>query len=143
MCVRDLDRCPKYFHVYGLMNFGSLLSILLLYRDTDVAAPVTAPGEKGVGRRDSGDVPSTSPRLMILFLVNMADRAVGPNIPLFLEELGSPRAGLEMVAGLSGTSMLGGAAGPIIAGFSIRGIFVVNSVVYLLMMVFVYLTVRH
>ena len=50
-------------------------------------------------------------------------------------------------ATLSGTSMLGGAAGPIIsgaiAGFSIRSIFVFNSVVYLLMIGFVYRNVRH
>ena len=48
---------------------------------------------------------------------------------------------------LSGTSMLGGAAGPIlagaIAGISIRGVFVANSLVYLLMIGFVYRNVRH
>jgi MFS family permease len=48
---------------------------------------------------------------------------------------------------LSGTSMLGGAAGPIIsgsiAGFSIRAIFVFNSIVYLLMIGFVRRNVRH
>src|SRR6266571_3145824 len=175
--------------------------------------------------------------LMILFFVNMADRTFGPIIPLFLEELGTPRAGLEMVAGalisvaafgeafsawlsgklasrvslrrlitgrlvlsilvlvpmvfvhsteqfsilrvllallaggtltlalsaahhvipgehrgtgfalLSGTSTFGGAAGPIIsgaiAGFSIRSIFIVNSVIYLLMLGFVHRNVRH
>src|SRR5215467_8001477 len=224
------------FMFTGLMNFGSLLSILLLYRDTDVAAPVTAPEVK-----DSGSGfwkrPEYFTALMILFFVNMADRTFGPIIPLFLEELGSPRAGLEMVAGilisaaafgeafsswlsgrlaskislrrliigrlilsiavllpmiavrttegfsvlrillallaggtltlalsaahhvipgehrgtgfalLSGTSMAGGAAGPIlagvIAGFSIRGVFAVNSLVYLVMIGFVYRNVRH
>jgi len=48
---------------------------------------------------------------------------------------------------LSGTSMLGGAAGPIlagaIAGVSIRGIFIANAVVYGLMIGFVYRNVRH
>jgi MFS family permease len=224
------------FMFTGLMNFGSLLSILLLYRDTDVAAPVTAPDVK-----DSGSGfwkrPEYFTALMILFFVNMADRTFGPIIPLFLEELGRPRAGLEMVAGilisaaafgeafsswmsgrlaskislrrliigrlilsivvllpmiavrtvgefsflrvllallaggtltlalsaahhvipnehrgtgfalLSGTSMAGGAAGPIIAGaiagFSLRGVFIANSVVYLLMIGFVYRNVRH
>jgi len=224
------------FMFTGLMNFGSLLSILLLYRDTDVSVPVTAPEVK-----DSGSGfwkrPEYFTALMILFFVNMADRTFGPIIPLFLEELGSPRAGLEMVAGilisaaafgeafsswlsgrlaskislrrliigrlilsifvllpmiavrtvgefsflrvllallaggtltlaltaahhvipsehrgagfalLSGTSMAGGAAGPIIAGaiagVSLRGIFVANSVVYLLMIGFVYRNVRH
>ena len=48
---------------------------------------------------------------------------------------------------LSGTSMLGGAVGPLIAGglagLSIRSIFVFNAVVYLLMMAFVQRYVRH
>ena len=224
------------FMFTGLVNFGSLVSILLLYRDTDaelsVAAPDESPSATRFWRR-----PEYFTALMILFFVNMADRTFGPIIPLFLEELGSPRAGLEMLAGvlisaaafgeafsawlsgrlaskvtlrrliigrlilsivvlipmigvgtveqfsilrvmlavlaggtltlalsaahhvipnehrgtgyalLSGTSMLGGAAGPIlagaIAGFSIRGIFVANSLVYLLMIGFVYRNVRH
>jgi DHA1 family multidrug resistance protein-like MFS transporter len=224
------------FMFTGLMNFGSLLSIVLLYRDTDLAAPVTAPGVKDSGS-EFWKRPEYFTALMILFFVNMADRTFGPIIPLFLEELGSPRAGLEMVAGilisaaafgeafsswmsgrlaskislrrliigrlilsivvllpmiavrtvgefsflrvllallaggtltlalsaahhvipsehrgagfalLSGTSMAGGAAGPIIAGaiagFSLRGVFIANSVVYLLMIGFVYRNVRH
>src|SRR5207249_2526313 len=48
---------------------------------------------------------------------------------------------------LSGTSTFGGAAGPIIsgaiAGFNIRSIFIVNSVIYLLMIGFVHRNVRH
>jgi DHA1 family multidrug resistance protein-like MFS transporter len=224
------------FMFTGLMNFGSLLSIVLLYRDTDLAAPVTAPAVKDSGS-EFWKRPEYFTALMILFFVNMADRTFGPIIPLFLEELGSPRAGLEMVAGilisaaafgeafsswmsgrlaskislrrliigrlilsivvllpmiavrtvgefsflrvllallaggtltlalsaahhvipsehrgagfalLSGTSMAGGAAGPIIAGaiagFSLRGVFIANSVVYLLMIGFVYRNVRH
>src|SRR5207302_14658 len=224
------------FIVTGIMNFVSLLSILLLYRDADIEKPPqessTEPSASGFWKR-----PEYFTALMILFFVNMADRTFGPIIPLFLEELGTPRAGLEMVAGalisvaafgealsawlsgklasrvslrrlitgrlvlsilvlapmvfvhsakqfsvlrvllallaggtltlalsaahhvipgeyrgtgfatLSGTSMLGGAAGPIIsgavAGFSIRSIFVFNSVVYLLMIGFVYRNVRH
>src|SRR3989454_3386990 len=217
------------FIVTGIMNFVSLLSILFLYRDADVAKqkekePSEASGS-GFWKR-----PEYFTALMILFFVNMADRTFGPIIPLFLEELGTPRAGLEMVAGalisvaafgeafsawlscklasrvslgrlltgrlglrvfvlapmvfahsakqfsvlrvllallaggtltlalsaahrvipgehrgtgfalLSGTSTFGGAAGPIIsgaiAGFSIRWIFVFNSVVYLLMIGF-------
>jgi DHA1 family multidrug resistance protein-like MFS transporter len=47
---------------------------------------------------------------------------------------------------LSGTAMLGGAAGPIIsgsiAGINIRGIFAFNALIYLLMMGFVYRNVR-
>src|SRR5256884_2917389 len=214
------------FIVTGIMNFVSLLSILLLYRDADITKPAeeerTEPSASEFWKR-----PEYFTALMILFFVNMADRTFGPIIPLFLEELGTPRMGLEMVAGvlisasafgealsawlsgklasrvslsrlitgrlvlsilvlvpmvfvhsteqfsilrvllallaggtltlalsaahhvipgeyrgtgfatLSGTSMLGGAAGPIIsgaiAGFSIRSIFVFNSVVYLLM----------
>jgi len=224
------------FIVTGIMNFGSLLSILSLYRDADRTKPPEkvspAPSASGFWKR-----PEYFTALMILFFVNMADRTFGPIIPLFLEELGTPRAGLEMVAGalisvaafgeafsawlsgklasrvslrrlitgrlvlsilvllpmvfvhsteqfsilrvllallaggtltlalsaahhvipgehrgtgfalLSGTSTFGGAAGPIIsgaiAGFSIRSIFIVNSVIYLLMLGFVHRNVRH
>src|SRR5437899_5879861 len=224
------------FIVTGIMNFVSLLSILLLYRDADIEKPrqvsSTEPSASGFWKR-----PEYFTALMILFFVNMADRTFGPIIPLFLEELGTPRAGLEMVAGalisvaafgeafsawlsgklasrvslrrlitgrlvlsilvllpmvfvysteqfsilrvllallaggtltlalsaahhvipgehrgtgfalLSGTSTFGGAAGPIIsgaiAGFSIRSIFIVNSVIYLLMIGFVHRNVRH
>ncbi len=224
------------FIVTGIMNFGSLLSILSLYRDADRTKPPEkvspAPSASAFWKR-----PEYFTALMILFFVNMADRTFGPIIPLFLEELGTPRAGLEMVAGalisvaafgeafsawlsgklasrvslrrlitgrlvlsilvllpmvfvhsteqfsilrvllallaggtltlalsaahhvipgehrgtgfalLSGTSTFGGAAGPIIsgaiAGFSIRSIFIVNSVIYLLMLGFVHRNVRH
>ena len=224
------------FIVTGIMNFGSLLSILSLYRDADRTKPPEkvspAPSASAFWKR-----PEYFTALMILFFVNMADRTFGPIIPLFLEELGTPRAGLEMVAGtlisvaafgeafsawlsgklasrvslrrlitgrlvlsilvlvpmvfvhsteqfsilrvllallaggtltlalsaahhvipgehrgtgfalLSGTSTFGGAAGPIIsgaiAGFSIRSIFIVNSVIYLLMIGFVHRNVRH
>src|SRR5881397_1710643 len=215
----------------GIMNFGSLLSILSLYRDADRTKPPEkvspGPSASGFWKR-----PEYFTALMILFFVNMADRTFGPIIPLFLEELGTPRAGLEMVAGtlisvaafgeafsawlsgklasrvslrrlitgrlvlsilvllpmvfvhsteqfsilrvllallaggtltlalsaahhvipgehrgtgfalLSGTSTFGGAVGPIIsgaiAGFNIRSIFIVNSVIYLLMLGFVH-----
>lgn len=224
------------FIVTGIMNFGSLLSILSLYRDED-----RAKSSEKVSSSNSATQfwkrPEYFTALMILFFVNMADRTFGPIIPLFLEELGTPRAGLEMVAGalisvaafgeafsawlsgklasrvslrrlitgrlvlsilvllpmvfvhsteqfsilrvllallaggtltlalsaahhvipgehrgtgfalLSGTSTFGGAAGPIIsgaiAGFSIRSIFIVNSVIYLLMIGFVHRNVRH
>src|SRR5215510_2677586 len=39
------------FMFTGLVNFGSLLSILLMYRDQDVAAPLKPPEEKGSGLR--------------------------------------------------------------------------------------------
>ena len=227
------------FIVTGIMNLGSLLSILLLYADEDVSIPPETISTEKQKESAAGfwKQPEYFTALMILFFVNMADRTFGPIIPLFLEELGTPRVGLEMVAGvlisasafgealsawlsgklasrvslrrlitgrlvlsilvlvpmvfvhstqqfsilrvllallaggtltlalsaahhvipveyrgtgfatLSGTSMLGGAAGPIIsgaiAGFSIRSIFVFNSVVYLLMIGFVYRNVRH
>src|SRR5436190_5103602 len=227
------------FIVTGIMNFGSLLSILLLYADADVSTPSLAMSTAHE-RKSAASFwkrPEYFTALMILFFVNMADRTFGPIIPLFLEELGTPRAGLEMVAGalisvaafgeafsawlsgklasrvslrrlitgrlvlsilvllpmvfvhsteqfsilrvllallaggtltlalsaahhvipgehrgtgfalLSGTSTFGGAAGPIIsgaiAGFSIRSIFIVNSVIYLLMIGFVHRNVRH
>jgi len=224
------------FIVTGIMNFVSLLSILSLYRDADVAKPMEKEPSETAG---SGfwKRPEYFTALMILFFVNMADRTFGPIIPLFLEQLGTPRSGLEMVAGalisvaafgeafsawlpgklasrvslrrlitgrlvlsilvlapmvfvhsvqqfsvlrvllallaggtltlalsaahrvipgehrgtgfalLSGTSTFGGAAGPIIsgaiAGFSIRSIFIFNSVIYLMMIGFVHRNVRH
>src|SRR5256884_2455567 len=86
------------FIVTGIMNFVSLLSILLLYRDADIEKPPQevspAPSASAFWKR-----PEYFTALMILFFVNMADRTFGPIIPLFLEELGTPRAGLEMVAG--------------------------------------------
>ena len=224
------------FLVTGLMNFGSLLSILLLFKDQEPSAK-SLPVSEDKSAAGFWKRPEYFTALMILFFVNMADRTFGPILPLFLEELGTSRIGLEMVAGvlisaaafgeafsawisgklasrvslrrlitgrlvlsivvllpmvfvhstgefsilrvllallaggtltlalsaahpvipgeyrgtgfamLSGTSMLGGAAGPIIAGaiagFSIRSIFVFNSLVYLLMIGFVYRNVRH
>ncbi|HEY2383896.1 MAG TPA: MFS transporter [Terriglobia bacterium] len=225
------------FMFTGLVNFGSLLSILLLYRDQDVAAPVEEKPKPADVTFGFWKRPEYFTAMMILFFVNMADRTFGPIVPLFLEELGTPRGALEMVAGvlisvaafgeafsswlsgrlasrislrqlitwrlilsivvllpmlavrttgefsilrvmlallaggtltlalsaahhvipnehrgtgfalLSGTSMLGGAVGPILsgllAGISIRAVFVANSVVYLLMIGFVYRNVRH
>jgi len=87
------------FMFTGLVNFGSLLSILLLYRDQDVAEPLKPPEEKGAGfqfwRR-----PEYFTAVMILFFVNMADRTFGPIMPLFLQELGTSRTSLEMVTGV-------------------------------------------
>src|SRR2546430_1546954 len=87
------------FMFTGLVNFGSLLSILLLYRDQDVSDPMKQSeplaATAGFWRR-----PEYFTALMILFFVNMADRTFGPIIPLFLEQLGTPRLGLEMVAGV-------------------------------------------
>jgi MFS transporter, DHA1 family, multidrug resistance protein len=227
------------FIVTGLMNFGSLVSILLLYRDTDASEVSTTVSMEEPAESASGfwRRPEFFTAILILFFVNMADRTFGPILPLFLEELGTPRNGLEMAAGilisaaafgealsawlsgklasrislrhlitarlifsivvlmpmvfvhsaeqfsilrvllallaggtltlalsaahhvipsehrgagfaaLSGASMLGTAVGPLAAGaiadFSIRSVFVFNSVVYLLMIGFVYRNVRH
>ena len=87
------------FMFTGLVNFGSLLSILLLYRDVDVTSPAK-PEETGEAGSGFWKRPEYFTALMILFFVNMADRTFGPIIPLFLEELGTPRIGLEMVAGV-------------------------------------------
>src|SRR5437773_7527214 len=86
------------FIVTGIMYFGSLLSIISLYSVAYLAKPLVK-----VSPALSAPAFWTRPEyftaLMILFFVNMADRTFGPIIPLFLEELGTPRAGLEMVAG--------------------------------------------
>ena len=87
--------------------------------------------------------------LMILFFVNMADRTFGPIIPLFLEELGTPRAGLEMVAGaLISVAAFGEAfsawlSGKLASRVSLRRLItgrLVLSILVLLPMVFVHST---
>jgi MFS transporter, DHA1 family, multidrug resistance protein len=86
------------FLVNGLVNVGALASIIVLYRDQDV----TQPREKSVATsRPAGlwKQPEYFTSLLILFFVNMADRTFGPIIPLFLEELGTPRSRLAAVAG--------------------------------------------
>ena len=87
------------FMFTGLVNFGSLLSILLLYRDQDVSEP-RKQSEPLAAAAGFWRKPEYFTAVMILFFVNMADRTFGPIIPLFLEQLGTPRVGLEMVAGV-------------------------------------------
>ena len=91
------------FLVTGLVNFGSFLSIVLLYTDQRESQP------QDLSADEKASSPSTAPfwkrpeyftTVLILFFVNMADRTFGPIIPLFLEELGTPRVRLEMVSGI-------------------------------------------
>src|SRR5207249_1088022 len=86
------------FIVTGIMNFGSLLSILSLYRDADRAKPSekVSPASSAT---QFWKQPEYFTSLLILFFVNMADRTFGPIIPLFLEELGTPAARLAVVSG--------------------------------------------
>src|SRR5436190_2286416 len=133
------------FIVTGIMNFGSLLSILSLYRDADRAKP----SEKVSPASSATQFwkrPEYFTALMILFFVNMADRTFGPIIPLFLEELGTPRAGLEMVAGaLISVAAFGEAfsawvSGKLAARVSLRRLItgrLVFSILVLLPMIFV------
>ncbi|OLE90386.1 MAG: hypothetical protein AUG08_00355, partial [Acidobacteria bacterium 13_1_20CM_2_55_15] len=136
------------FIVTGIMNFGSLLSILSLYRDADRTKPPEkvspAPSASAFWKR-----PEYFTALMILFFVNMADRTFGPIIPLFLEELGTPRAGLEMVAGaLISVAAFGEAfsawlSGKLASRVSLRRLItgrLVLSILVLLPMVFVHST---
>jgi len=86
------------FFVTGILNWLSFFSILFLYKDEKVSKPLDAgPTDSTAGfwRR-----PEYFTTVLILFFVNMADRTFGPIIPLFLEELGTPQARLEMVSGV-------------------------------------------
>lgn len=233
--LADIIGIRGTFFVTGIIAAGSFLSIAALYKDTDETIVRTQPETK-VGR-EFLKRPEFLTTLLILLFVNMADRTFGPIIPLFLEQLGTPKSRLAAVAGtlisiaafgeafsswlsgklasrvtlrklilwrlalsilvllpmlmvhsteqfsllrvalallaggtltlaltaashvippehrgsgysiLSGTSMLGGATGPLIAGamagLSLRSIFVFNTVVYALMIGFVYRNVRH
>jgi DHA1 family multidrug resistance protein-like MFS transporter len=228
------------FFVVGIINLGGFLTMMLLYSDEKTAKTREAEIEGSTSPSKLASFwrrPEYLTSLLILFFINMADRTFGPIIPLFLEELGTPRGRLELVAGtlisiaafgeafsawlsgklasrvplrrlitvrlvlsilvlvpmvfvhttqqfsilrvflallaggtitlalstahhvipsehhgagfalLQSTSMFGTAIGPLIAGsmaaFSIRSIFVFNSVVYLLMIIFVHRNVRH
>ncbi len=227
----------RTFFITGAVMGCALLSITLLYKNTDGSeVPAEKPEEEKAGR-EFLKRPEYITTMLILFFVNMADRTFGPIIPLFLEQLGTPTGRLAAVSGtlisiaafgeacsawlsgklasrvtlrkliqgrlflsilvllpmivvhtspqfsilrvllallaggtltlaltaashiipgehrgsgygiLSGTSMMGGALGPLIAGtlagFSIRSIFAFNAVVYVLMMAFVHRHVRH
>jgi MFS family permease len=74
------------FFVTGLVMFGAVLSVFLLYRDPEKVARSKA---------DEGDTsrfwkrPEYVTTLLVLFFVNMADRTFGLTVPLFLEELGT------------------------------------------------------
>src|SRR5207247_3302242 len=77
-----------------LVRFETLVISLNEPNHLEIRRVSPAPSASGFWKR-----PEYFTALMILFFVNMADRTFGPIIPLFLEELGTPRAGLEMVAG--------------------------------------------
>src|SRR5436309_2125060 len=93
----------KTFLVTGLVNFGSFLSIALLYADQRDSKPQDVPADDEASSRSTAGFwrrPEYFTTVLILFFVNMADRTFGPIIPLFLEELGTPQARLEMVSGV-------------------------------------------
>jgi MFS family permease len=88
------------FLVNGVLNVAALLSIVLLYRDHEaVQANEERRKVKSAPPHGFWKQPEFFTSLLILFFVNMADRSFGPIIPLFLEELGTPRSRLAAVAG--------------------------------------------
>ncbi|PYS07014.1 MAG: hypothetical protein DMG12_01980 [Acidobacteria bacterium] len=86
------------FLVTGLVNFGSFLSIVLLYTDQRESQP------QDLSADEKASSPSTAPfwkrpeyftTVLILFFVNMADRTFGPIIPLFLVFREGQRQGVQ------------------------------------------------
>jgi len=77
------------FFVTGSVMFGAVMSVFLMYRDSDRIKPAeteTADTSKFWKR------PEYLTTLLVLFFVNMADRTFGLTVPLFLEELGTTAA---------------------------------------------------
>jgi MFS family permease len=219
------------FFVTGIVMLGSVFSIFGLYQDSRDKTHVSTEPQ---GAPKFWKRPQYLTILLILFLVNMADRTFGLTVPLFLAELGTTaswvagalisaatfgeaisawlsgklatrmpvrklitgrlamsiamllpmiwvrstgqfsvlRIMVALLAGgmltlvvgaatdvipqehrgagfalLSSTSMLGGAAGPLVAGalggWSIRAVFAFNAVVYGLMLGVVYRNLKH
>ena len=95
--LADIIGIRGTFFVTGIIAAGSFLSIAALYKDTDETIVRTQPETK-VGR-EFLKRPEFLTTLLILLFVNMADRTFGPIIPLFLEQLGTPKSRLAAVAG--------------------------------------------
>lgn len=135
------------FFVTGIVALGSLISIIVLYRDSDSAKEGMASGtEEPRADRSFMRRPEFVTTLLILFFVNMADRTFGPILPLFLEELGTPSQRLAAVAGIlislaaAGESLSAWLSGKLASRFRLRHLIMgrlVLSVVALVPMVFV------
>src|SRR6267142_1581265 len=87
------------FFVTAIVNWLSFFSILFLYKDQKVSKPPGAAAQ-AEATSDFWKRPEYFTTVLILFFVNMADRTFGPIIPLFLEQLGTPRTRLEVVSGV-------------------------------------------
>lgn len=74
------------FFVTGLVMLGSVISVFVLYQDPRGKTPVP---DEPQGTPKFWKQPQYLAILLILFLVNMADRTFGLTVPLFLEELGT------------------------------------------------------
>ncbi len=88
------------FFATAVLMFGSFLSIMLLYRDSE-RKPSAKTGESPGPALDRSFLkhPEYLMPLVILFVVHMTHRTYAPIIPLFLEQLGTPAARLAAVAG--------------------------------------------
>ncbi len=137
------------FLVNGLFNVAALLSVVLLYRNQDVSRPRPQKTTQPLPAAAFWKRPEYFTVLLILFFVNMADRTFGPIIPLFLEELGTPRGRLAAVSGgvisaaAFGEAFSAWLSGKLASRVSLRRLIIgrlVFSILVLIPMVFVHST---
>jgi DHA1 family multidrug resistance protein-like MFS transporter len=134
------------FFVTGLVMFGALVSVLLLYRDPQEEAKATT----GSGGDTSAfwKRPEYLTTLLVLFFVNMADRTFGLTVPLFLEELGTTAswvAGAIISVATFGEAMSAWLSGKLASRVTLRRLILgrlLMSIVVLVPMIWVHSTVQ-
>ena len=87
------------FFATAVLMFGSFLSIIFLYRDSDRKQPEKPEEPKPAIDRSFLKHPEYLMPLIVLFVVHMTHRTYAPIVPLFLEQLGTPVVRLAAVSG--------------------------------------------